>query len=285
MEPILWNRQHELFLKKLKNEIYCMSEIHKYVAMNYARKNKYLGTPSILIGTVAASSVFSNSDIKYMVYINGTLVLISTMMTSLRNWLDYDNRSAGHKQQSIEYESLAIDIGNELNNDIHHRMNVDEFMKTIKDRYIALKKTPLNIPDHVYEKFMDEVETFMSKLTDKEIVIIDNESSTSEKIMSWFGCCRHKTRMKDENVQTPHPSHHTKPSFSIPRESPMNHRSIPEPRMYRSRSGSECDSDDDESDTIVVTKRPIEKNMSSYHMTSLQDDFHQEMDPRLCSIV
>ena len=310
---IQWNESHEKFLKKITKEIYVMSEMHKHVAMNYSKKNKYLGTPSILIGTVATSSVFSNSDVSYMVYVNGSLVLLSTLMNSLRNWLDYDNRSTGHKQLSIEYESLVIDIVNQLNNEVHYREPVDQFMKSIKDRYIALKKSQLNIPDHVYEKFMDKVEVFMSKITDQQPRTSDYTRNRSP------GCCRRRATKsyQPRSVQTD--------NGDYTRSAPQQYET---PRDYSNRYE---DDDDDSNDSITppsvneqnydeiathlrknaemtrrnqdtqmtvlpepepeplnaislggqVTTGVVSSRTSAYNMPSIEDDFISSMDQRV----
>lgn len=302
MPGIQWNLNHEIFLKKLVKEINIISEMHKHVAMNYSKKNTYLGTPSIIIGSVATSSVFLNSQNNYMVYVNGSLVLMTTLMTSLRNWLDYSNRAIAHKQQSIDYESLAIDITTELHNDMLYRQPVDEFMKEFKERYIALKKSPVNIPDHVYEKFMDKVEVFMSKLTDQDISDFEEESVT-EKILS---CCRSKPKSYHLKNHRSVGSGSSTTDYNKRGMHAQHHRSRTPSRIYSNNSNnSDVAAEADKVDSIgspqyesypmdittTTTASDINNTNTSvgqgsiYHMQNIEEHFMGSLDGRISNIL
>lgn len=307
-----WNPEHEKFLKKLRNEIYIMSEMHKHVAMTYSKKNKWLGTPSLLIGAAATSSVFSNSEVSYMVYVNGSLVLLTTLMNTLRNWLNYDKRADGHRLQSVEYESLALDITTQLNNDAPYREQVDRYMATIKDRYINLKNSTLNIPDYIYKKYVDDVEVFMSKLTDKEIVYIGDDSSYSTTLCNWLCCCRHRYKNdksalppnKFVQSQTVRPTQRRYEDDSPERryedDSPQRRYEDDSPERRRSGYSEESSGLNSDEETplsrtktqlpVVVVKkeeeRPRRKSISSeYHMDSITEDMNKSMDQRISNIM
>lgn len=111
----LWNDYHEELLKNWAEMSKTYSIMHSLCANHYAKLDKLLGIPVIILGALTASSIFGTSNYNdqnhfYLNYINGGLALIITALTGVNKFLGSAEKRIKHQTASFKYTSIAMNI-------------------------------------------------------------------------------------------------------------------------------------------------------------------------------
>ena len=161
---IEWTNQHEALLKKITKQCDILSEIHRYASRYYERRNKIFGTPLIVIGAITTTSIFSQSEYEYMFYVSGSLSLLTTILSAVGDWLGYKTKMVKHRDASISYEEISLEVNEQITFHRENRRPIDEYMKYVRDTFIKLKKNSQPISIGIYDKFTNSFDHFIKKM-------------------------------------------------------------------------------------------------------------------------
>lgn len=205
-----WNPKQDRRLYKLDDLIDDKITLNKMAADYYSSRNEWVGYPSIIIGAVATSFIFTNSKEDYMTYINGGLTLIVTILAGFKQFYKFETKMNAHRNAIIQYKKLERDIKEQKDLDFADRKPVAEFMKQVKDTFNTLDDStpmiPLNIEKEYYkhydkykkdrkmtgelseeeEKFQKKMVKVLNESTGKheeiEIVVVDEKDYLTKRL-------------------------------------------------------------------------------------------------------
>jgi hypothetical protein len=136
----MWTKHHEKLLKKWGETSKTLAIMHTLSSGHFARRDRRLGIPVVLLGAVTASSIFAsaNHTTEIVTYINGGLALITTGLTGLARFLNYSELKNSHNMSSNRYQSIAMEIDTILSFPRTERSRcpheaIDDIRKSIND--------------------------------------------------------------------------------------------------------------------------------------------------------
>jgi hypothetical protein len=177
---IQWSKKHDDRLDKFEKLIHREMELNKRASSYYADRVPWFGYPNIIIGSIVTFSIFINIKEDYMRYINGALTMITTILAGLNKWLGYEKKMNMHKNTEIAYEVLVRDIDQQKDLEYKDRVPVSEFMKSLKDKFMSLKRGSPSIPQNIEKEFNEGFDKFIELLKASGEI---SESSEEEKML------------------------------------------------------------------------------------------------------
>ena len=110
-----WDKYHEKLIRKWAEMSKTYSIMHSLSAQYYSTWHKRLGVPVVLLGGIAASSIFSNNhnnpeDTEFWNYINGGITLAMTGLAGISNFLSLEEKTSIHQNASFKYSKISLDI-------------------------------------------------------------------------------------------------------------------------------------------------------------------------------
>lgn len=132
-----WTEKKELLLKQwgLESELY--SWLHNYNADYYNNIDFMLSIPAIIISAITSTALFSTlgmDDNKVVIIIFGILLIIGTLLQSLRDFIKVGKLLYDNRHYSKLYQIIANDIDEQLNQEKVERENGIKFLNKIKGR-------------------------------------------------------------------------------------------------------------------------------------------------------
>ena len=154
-----WNSEQEQQVKNWGEMALTYHIMHSKTARYYQRKYNYLNTAStILVGLVSIIEfVTVTQSFFWIKIISGVLSGISFILMRIQNSYKYHERSRRHSWAMTEYDSLYMEIVEQLNYTRDRRMNVRVMMRMIKKTLKALKRVSPDIPEHIQDKYVQDV--------------------------------------------------------------------------------------------------------------------------------
>ena len=142
----LWNDYHEELLKNWAEMSKTYSIMHSLCANHYAKLDKLLGIPVIILGALTASSIFGTSNYNdhdhfYLNYINGGLALIITALTGVNKFLGSAEKRIKHQTASFKYTSIAMNIDTMLSfSRDKRRVDPQDFSSKQKSKILEIRE-------------------------------------------------------------------------------------------------------------------------------------------------
>ena len=104
----LWDKYHEKLIRKRAEMAKTYSIMHSLCAQYYSKWHKRLGVPIVLLGGIAASSIFSNNhndpeDTEFWNYLNGAVTLTMTGLAGVSNFLSLEEKKALSNQRLLDF--------------------------------------------------------------------------------------------------------------------------------------------------------------------------------------
>lgn len=193
----LWNDYHEELLKNWAEMSKTYSIMHSLCANHYAKLDKLLGIPVIILGAVTASSIFGTSNYNdnehfYLNYINGGLALIITALTGVNKFLGSAEKRIKHQTASYKYTSIAMNIDTMLSfSRDKRRDDPQDFISIQKSKILEIRENcPEVIPKIMssylnnYNKSLVNIDSNVNKqnqnIQEKELVKKEQKSKNTK---------------------------------------------------------------------------------------------------------
>jgi len=157
-----WNSIQEDILKKWSSMSKTYSMMHTISAEYYNNVDKRLGIPVVLLGAIAASSIFAtnanNSGVTWP-YINGALVLGMTFLSGISKFLGTSERQVKHTTASYKYTKICMNIDTLLS---FQRQDREEsprlFINQIKLEILEIRENSPEIPIWIISDYIRKLD-------------------------------------------------------------------------------------------------------------------------------
>lgn len=189
-----WDKNKEKMLRYWKEESQIMIWLNTQALNNTKFINKCFSIPSIFISAISSATLFSNVNIspdkiQILIIFIGILLIISTFLQSLKEFLNLDKNIRQYITIIKNNQIIILDIQEQLNQQVNDRINGKKFLNDIKNKKNELIKNSIEIPKKIYKKMEKAIEngeiinyndTFIlynylqNKLTDSSI--LDNSN-------------------------------------------------------------------------------------------------------------
>jgi hypothetical protein len=184
----LWDSHHENLLKKWGSLSATYNIMHTLSAAKYAKLDRMLGIPVILIGSVTASSIFADADFigdrVYMSYLNGGLTLLVTALSGISKLLRTSENIANHRNASFKYSQIKIEIDSILSFNRNKRYSTpQEFISKIKRDMLEVQE---NCPDVSLDILNKYIDSYNKNLVNNKTCV--NNTKEYEKLIN----CKHR---------------------------------------------------------------------------------------------
>jgi len=189
-----WNYYHENLLKKWSEQVKTYSLLHLLSADYYANLEKKLGIPLILLGAITSSMIFLFGQNANMVYVNGALSMLLTIMISVNNFLSASEKHGKHRISANKYQTISLNIDTLLSFPRENRTEKPEmFITDIKSTIIDIRTNSPDVVSFIIKEYIHKLDkslvTTRTKIYKKSIndnytkgdYSQDTESNANEK--------------------------------------------------------------------------------------------------------
>jgi hypothetical protein len=158
-----WSLKKEKLLKYWQEECRLYVWLHNQNSQYYSRLDKYISIPSILITAVSGTTLVSTTNLNEtdnLVYsvIMGICLIIGTFLQSVRDFYNFKGMSNDNENCGKLYQSIVIDIDEQLNQEYEDRECGNIFLKKIKiSRNDIIKNSP-QINNRIWKKLKKSFE-------------------------------------------------------------------------------------------------------------------------------
>jgi hypothetical protein len=164
-----WNKYQENILKKWSSMSKTYSIMHSASSEYYNKWDKRFGVPVILLGAVAASSIFTTSsddgdDSRIMwSYINGSIVLLMTGISGVSKFLGTHEKQTKHTSAAFKYIQISMNIDTLLS---FPRTDREEkpraFINSTKLAILEVREHSPYLPTWVVSSYINKFEKSMT---------------------------------------------------------------------------------------------------------------------------
>ena len=131
-----WSKGKVRLLIYWLEECKIYSWLHDNDSNYYKNMDKYLSIPVLLINAISGTTIISNFDNtsdrqQYLLICAGILIIVSTFLQSIRDFLNISNMIHRNIISSKEYKSIVNDIEEQLNQDKKDREHGKIFLQKI----------------------------------------------------------------------------------------------------------------------------------------------------------
>lgn len=188
-----WSKRIEQVVIKIATKAAAYKYIHDESSYLYYRINLIFSILIILLitatGTITLSIVNEDNDI--IQYTNGVILFITSVLSSIKEFINFTRLSEQHKLYSIRFSNLYHHIQRQLLTDIENRQDARDYLGWINNEYDSLLLTNPEVPSHIknkmHNKFGDVLDINLFELTlydnfetsnvEHSIEILDNETN------------------------------------------------------------------------------------------------------------
>lgn len=178
-----WNEKIEKTIYTLGAKCGAYRILHDESSSYYQKLDKILSIISISLSTVAGTTIFS-FDTKDLRVVEGIIVYLTGVLTSIKQFLNYIKLSEKHRTYSIRFSGLYRDIHTQLCLEKKDRIDGIEYLHFVNTEIDNLLFTNPPIPSRIKKKRIDEnsaQETSMSKDIYDIILKIDSSPTANTK--------------------------------------------------------------------------------------------------------
>jgi hypothetical protein len=148
-----WNERNEQLLVSIGHNAYIYKKIHHKVHRHFKFFNYiYTFLLVVLNGGLSTQAIFYSSSIESDPSIQKTLIIISTLLTFIYNFLRLQEKDTQHSQYSKSFSELYHDIQNQMCMYRKDRSNAIKYVFRILKKYDHLTIAGPNIPFYVHYK-------------------------------------------------------------------------------------------------------------------------------------
>ena len=167
-----WNKYQENILKKWSSMSKTYSTMHSISSEYYSVWDKRLGIPVILLGTVAASSIFTtsseNDKNNIWTYVNGVLVLLMTGISGISKFIGTNETQAKHTSAAFKYTHISMNIDTLLSFPRSDREeNPRQFINEIKLAILEVRENAPDLPTWVVSDYIKKIDKSLTNTQTK----------------------------------------------------------------------------------------------------------------------
>ena len=161
----MWDENSENLVKSWGQAAQFYRLLNEQTAYVYHRRDRWFGIPVIVLGTVTTSTMFIQMDTCDNVksIISGVLSLCCTLLTALGKFFSYHEMENLHNKNAQLYDSVVLDIQEQMCLPRSHREDAITFMHGIKRRMRELKQVS-TIPQSVFKQYIQNVDHHFQNL-------------------------------------------------------------------------------------------------------------------------
>lgn len=178
-----WSPNVEKILTKQKNKCAAYKWMHDYDSDSITVINKRMNIISILLVSVSATTSLatnnSSQDNKWIFVINivyPILLYISTVISSLQHFLNYEKEAEKHRTASLRYNALYNNISRILALEVQQRQQVNDYFNWATKEYDNIFSSSPDISDVAKGKFKKEfninIDDFYSNTSNKVVEVL-----------------------------------------------------------------------------------------------------------------
>ena len=174
----MWDENSENLVKSWGQAAQFYRLLNEQTAYVYHRRDRWFGLPIIVLGTVTTSTMFIQMDscdnVKSL--ISGVLSLCCTLLTALGKFFAYSEMEHLHNKNAQLYDSVVLDIQEQMCLPRTSREDAITFLHGIKRRMRELKQVS-TIPQSVFKQYIQNVDHHFQNLG-----ILVNVTETPEPV-------------------------------------------------------------------------------------------------------
>lgn len=158
LKVIEWRGDNEKILKSWADKAQCYQIMHDRAHKRYWCLNAWFSIPVIIFSTVTGTGNFAQDSVsdswKYqLIYIIGTLNLVSAIITTISQFLGVAQKSESHRLASILWDKFCRKIRIELSKVRKERVPCNVFLTTCQQEYDRLIETSPSMPTDIVRWF------------------------------------------------------------------------------------------------------------------------------------
>jgi hypothetical protein len=122
-------------------------------ATYYGKLGKRFGVPVVIASSVVSSAIFATlgkSEYASIQIAAGLISLTATVLSALQTFLNYSERSSGHKNAAVGYGDLRTEVQVLMATDLSAIADLDKKIDSIRTRWNALDKSSPTLPAWIY---------------------------------------------------------------------------------------------------------------------------------------
>lgn len=187
-----WNSFHENLLRKWAQTSKTFAIMHNLSAAFYAKWDRWLGIPVVLLGAVTASSIFATSgDVPIEIhYANGCLALLTAGLTGVSRFLGYAEKRVKHQTAAVKYTDVSMEVDAILSFPRSGRVSSpQEFINVTKKKMLDIREAvPEILPSIMtnylegYDRSLTRVKSNVNRRVHSPAVSDDSERSRSPDV-------------------------------------------------------------------------------------------------------
>jgi hypothetical protein len=161
----MWNDDNERVLQAWGQKAQYYSVLNEQTAALYSRRDRWFGLPLVILGSITTSTMFIGNDCTndYKTIISGVLSMCCTMLTAFGKFFAYGELKLQFTHTAQMYDSVVLDIQEQLSRPRAEREDAHTFMATIKSTLSQLKKSA-EIPHTVFKKYIADVDKHLEHM-------------------------------------------------------------------------------------------------------------------------
>ena len=178
-----WYKETEDLMKCWGEKAGNLASIHNYEKKRWRQTGNRMAVVSIIITTLNSSLSLSTTTSEYkeqIMYIIGFSGLISTLLQSIKQYYNADERASEHKLYARELSNLYRSIKLQLSIRREERTVANEYIKWVYKTYDKLTNEAPTIQDSSLKKYKELFKTYKSAIPDlceNDLVIIINNNN------------------------------------------------------------------------------------------------------------
>ncbi len=159
----MWNEKQEEYLKDIGEQAMCYTWMQEQTAMYYSKVEKVLGILIIILSGILGTNNFINTEYTARAIAFGIIGYLTAILGMISQYIKPQEASEQRKAIANKFQDIYYDIKQELAKGRSERMNVNDYIKTITQRYIELYDFSPSISNMILSSFKKKFKN--SKIT------------------------------------------------------------------------------------------------------------------------
>lgn len=149
----MWNNEQEQYLKTLGEQAMSYTWMQEQTAMFYTKIDRYLGLIIIILSGAVGTNNFLVTELTPREIIFGIISYLVTILGMFLQFLKPMEVTQQRLNIGNKYQDIYYDIKQELAKSKENRVNADDYIKLITQRYIELSDYAPSISSFIIKRF------------------------------------------------------------------------------------------------------------------------------------
>ena len=156
-----WNTKHEDLVQKRLRYCKYRTESHLLTSQVLQKRSKWLAIPALICQIIVATSIWSeveeDTTSTWRTVITGTIAIVSSILSGIRDYYRLEKRSLRHYHSSQQYERLARDVEEQLSFLPNNREPIRSFFRHISRQLHDIEMDAEPIPAEIADSYLKNV--------------------------------------------------------------------------------------------------------------------------------